>query len=229
MTEQLFMTDCYLKEFDANVVSSGEGYVVLDRSAFYPEGGGQPTDTGTLNGVHVTKVKKKEGEVRHYVETPVTGGVHGVLDWEHRYAYMRMHTAEHLLLAIALDRYNAEIIGNQIGAEKSRMDFTLEKMDAEMRECLTSEFNKIVGEGRSVRIYTTSRDSVLESVDAHRRQLYEKALPNVSEVRVVDIDGIDKSPCGGTHVANTSEIGQINIIKVENKGAGKRRLVFELK
>ena len=228
MTKMLFMEDCYLKEFDANVIGRGEGYVVLDRTAFYPEGGGQPTDTGTLNGVRVKEVRKKDGEVRHYVETPLDGAVHGVLDWERRYAHMRMHTAEHLLLAIALDRYNAEIIGNQIGAEKSRMDFALEKIDAEMRECLTCEFDKIVDDGRPVRIYTTSRDSVLESVDAHRRQLYEKALPNVSEVRVVDIDGVDKSPCGGTHVKNTSEIGHIEITQVQNKGSGKRRLVFEL-
>ncbi|MCK4328181.1 MAG: alanyl-tRNA editing protein [Candidatus Diapherotrites archaeon] len=228
MTELLYMQDCYAKEFDASVVSFGKGYAVLDRSAFYPGGGGQPSDTGTLNGVGVRETRKKEGEIRHYVEGPLDGGVHGVLDWGPRYAHMRMHTAQHLLSALVLDKYGAETVGNQIHADYSRMDFALASVDDEMRGWLAHEFDKAVGEAREVRIYTTGRDDVIASVDPRRRKLFERVPPFVKEVRVVEIDGIDKCPCAGTHVANTKEIGGITITRAENKGAGKTRLVFEL-
>ena len=228
MTEALYMQDCYIKEFDAEVTGGGEGYAVLDRTAFYPEGGGQPTDTGTLNRVRVTKVRKRDGEIRHYVETPVEGVVHGVLDWEGRYAHMRMHTAQHLLSAIVLDKYGAGTVGNQIHADYSRMDFALDGIDGGMREFLTAAFDKAVDEAREVRIYLAGRDEVIASVDAERRKLFEMVPAFVKEVRVVEVDGLDKCPCAGTHVANTKEIGHIRITKAENKGSGKTRLVFEL-
>ncbi|MFC2175286.1 alanyl-tRNA editing protein [archaeon] len=229
MTELIYMADCYAKEFDASVVSSGEGYVVLDKTAFYPEGGGQPTDTGTLNGVRVAKVRKKEGETRHYVDGAVEGAVHGVLDWEPRYAHMRMHTAQHLLSAIVLDKYGAGTVGNQIHADYSRMDFALDGIDERMQEYLTTEFNKAVDSALGVKLYFSSRDEVIASVDPERRKLFEMVPAFVKEVRVVEIDGMDKCPCAGTHIANTKEIGHIKITRVENKGSSKTRLVFELK
>lgn len=229
MTEMLYMKDCYLKEFDAKVVGSGDGYVVLDKTAFYPEGGGQPTDTGTLNSIRVKEVRKKDGEVRHYVDGQLDGNVHGVLDWDRRYTHMRMHTAQHLLSAIALDKWGCETVGNQIHADHSRMDFALDNIDEEMKQYLTTEFDKFVDEKRDVKIYITGRDEVIASVDPRRRKLFERVPSFVKEVRVIDIEGIDKCPCAGTHVGNTGEIGHITITEVQNKGKGKTRLVFELK
>ena len=228
MTELLYMKDCYAREFDATVVSAGANYVVLDRSAFYPEGGGQPTDTGTLNGVRVTQVKKESGEIRHYLAQPVAGEVHGVLDWPPRYGHMRMHTAQHLLSAIALDKYGCETVGNQIHADRSRMDFTLDKIDEEMQSYLTREFNKAVDAALPVVFKFMSRDDMLAYVDEKRRKLFERMPPTIREVRVVEIDGLDKCPCAGTHVANTREIGHITMAGTENKGAGKTRLSFTL-
>lgn len=229
MTELLYMKDCYIKEFDANVIKQSDGFVVLDKTAFYPEGGGQPADTGTLNGVRVKKVRKENGEVRHYIESPVSGPVHGVIDWETRYAHMRMHTAQHLVSAIALREWGCETIGNQIHADHSRIDFALEQITPEMREFLTANFNKAVDENRRVSLVFMTRDEMLTAVDEKRRKLFERVPANIMKLRVVEIEGLDKCPCAGTHVANTREIGHIEITNTVNKGSGKTRLVFRLK
>ncbi len=228
VTELLYMGNSYLKEFSANVVGSGKGYVVLDRTAFYPEGGGQPSDTGMLGGSRVSEVRKDGGEIRHYTDTPISGKVHGIIDWERRYAHMRMHSAQHLLSAIALDRYGAETAGNQIHADRSRIDFTLDKITGEMRTLLEDEFNRIVDERRPIKAYMTTRSEMLPTIDPRRRKLFERVPPSVTNVRVVEIEGIDRCPCAGTHVASTGEIGYIAIESVKSKGKGKTRLTFRL-
>jgi len=228
MTELLFMKNCYLKEFDANVTKQGDGYVVLDKTAFYPEGGGQPSDVGWLNDTKVKGVKKVEGEVRHYVAAPLTGAVHGKLDWADRYPYMRFHTAQHLLSAIVLDKYGAETCGNQIKREGARIDFTLDRIDDEMKAHVVKRFNELVDHRVPVKIYFTTRDEMMKSVDERRRKLFARVPETVTEVRIVEIEGVDKCPCAGTHVANTTEIGHITIANTENKGAGKTRVSFTL-
>lgn len=228
VTRLLYMDDCYMREFDAEVIGSGDGYVVLDRTAFYPEGGGQPSDTGTLGGARVSEVRKKEGEVRHYTDGVLSGKVRGVLDWERRYAHMRMHSAQHLISAIALDSYGCETVGNQIHEDHSRIDFALDRISEEMASHLVSEFNRAVDEKHRIAIYTTSREGMLAFVDPHRRKLFERVPESVKDVRIVEIEGIDRCPCAGTHVANTGEIGHMHIMEIKSKGKGKTRLVFGL-
>ena len=228
MTKLLFLEDCYLKEFDAKVARQGKDYVVLDKTAFYPLGGGQPADTGTLNGVQVTDVRKEKGEVRHFAEPLIVGDVHGVLDWEQRYARMRMHTAQHLLSALILDKYGSETVGNQIHEEKSRMDFFPFTLAKEEMSGIVGEFNKAVDEKHDVKIYFTTREDVLAKVDERRRKLFERIPQSVKKVRMVEIVGIDLCPCAGTHVKSLGEIGHVEIQKVESKGKGIKRVTFGL-
>jgi Ser-tRNA(Ala) deacylase AlaX len=229
MTELLYLKDCYLREFDARVVRAEGAAVVLDRTAFYPEGGGQPSDEGTLNSVRVLKAEKKDGSVVHTLEKPLAAGaVHGVLDWERRYAHMRMHTAQHLLSAIFLDKWDATTSGNQLYADESRIDFTLADITPAMMGEAKKEFDAAVDAALQVRIQFTSRDDVLRTIDAKRRFLFER-LPPIDNVRVIEIEGRDRCPCGGTHVANTREVGHITIRpKTENKGKGRTRISFTL-
>lgn len=228
VTRPIYMNDDYAGEFDAEVTGVGEGYVVLSQTAFYPEGGGQPGDTGTLNGVRVSSVRKRDGEIRHYTDAPVVGKVHGIIDWEPRYGHMRMHSAQHLLSAIALDNYGCETVGNQIHGSRSRVDFAIDSITEEMQTAMAGEFNRIVDEGRTISHYMTGREEMLASVDEHRRKLFERLPDSITRVRIVEIEGIDKCPCAGTHVANTKEIGHMRIIEVKNKGKGKTRLVYGL-
>ncbi|MCD6522927.1 MAG: alanyl-tRNA editing protein [Candidatus Diapherotrites archaeon] len=223
------MKDCYIKEFDANVIENGRDYVVLDRTAFYPEGGGQESDTGTLDDIRVIKVKKDGGKIKHFVEAPIENSVvHGVIDWDRRYKHMRMHTAQHLVSAIVLDRYGAETKGNQIHADYSRIDFSLDKITQEMVDEITRLFNDYVDKSIPVKIYFTNREEVIKTIDERRRNLFNRVPSFVKEIRVVEIVGVDKCPCAGTHVSNTNEIGHIKIKDVVSKGKGITRIVYEL-
>ncbi len=231
-TKLLHMKDCYLKEFDARITGKGDGYVVLDRTAFYPLGGGQPSDQGTLNGVRVTEARKDVGEVKHFTEKPVGwekgDEVHGVIDWERRHAFMRMHTAQHLISGIVLDGWGAETAGNQIKTETSRIDFRPFRQGPEDIEKITEEFNRAVDAEIPVRIYMSTRDKVTKEIDERRRKLFERLPEFIKDIRVVEIEGMDKVPCAGTHVASTREIGHIKILKTQNKGSGTTRIVFGL-
>ncbi|RLG20922.1 alanyl-tRNA editing protein AlaX [Candidatus Micrarchaeota archaeon] len=234
MTELLHMKDNYIKECDAEVLVSAENYIVLDRSCFYPEGGGQPSDKGFLiwegRKIEVSRVAKEKGIVKHYVSEviPVGSLVHCHLDWDRRYKHMRMHSAEHLLSAIVLDNYGAEVAGNQIGTERSRVDFKPFKPDRHMLEDIVNRFNRAVDEAREIRIEMTTREDMIRRVDERRRRMFERLPSFIKDVRLVVIDGYDIDPCAGTHVRNTKEIGHINIIKTENKGADTTRLIFTL-
>lgn len=228
-TTLLHMTDCYKKEFDARVLESGDGYVVLDQTAFYPLGGGQPSDQGTLNGVEVTEVRKDSGTVRHFIKKPIEADkVHGRIDWERRYDFMRMHTAQHLISGIVLDLFGAETAGNQIGRDKSRIDFRpLNPSEEDIGE-ITRRFDEAVDKELPVKIYMSTREEVTKEIDEKRRRLFERLPDFIKEIRVVEIEGMDKVPCAGTHVSNTKEIGHIRLMKTENKGKDTVRFVFGL-
>ncbi len=232
-TELLFMKDCYLKAFEAKILQSGEQngrhFVVLDRTAFYPLGGGQNSDTGTLNGVRVTSVLKEAGVVKHFIEKPIeTAHVKGEIDWNNRHTYMRMHTAQHILSAIVLDKWGASTAGNQIELGYSRIDFNPITPPTDFIDVVTWKFNEVVDKALPVKIYFTNREDVINSVDERRRRLFARLPEAVREIRIIEIEGIDKVPCGGTHVANTKEIGHIRITKMENKGKDTWRVRFEL-
>lgn len=236
MTEMLYMKDVesnYIKEFDAKVIERGFDYVVLDRTAFYPLGGGQPSDTGSLvwpgGRAEVKEVTKKEGVRHHLVQNPdiVPEDVHGVLNWERRYAHMRMHTAQHIVSGVVYDLFKARTVGNQLYHDRSRIDFAPVKFTDEMIAEVEKKCNEILSSSARVEICTTSRVELEKDVDAQRANL--DLLPkSVQELRVVKIEQYDVCPCAGTHVRSLSELGDVKITKRENKGKDRERITYEL-
>jgi misacylated tRNA(Ala) deacylase len=236
VTEMLYMKDVesnYIREFDAKVIERGFDYVVLDRTAFYPLGGGQPSDTGYLEWpggkAEVKEVTKKEGVRHHLAQNPdiVPDHVHGVLNWERRYAHMRMHTAQHIVSGVVYDLYKARTVGNQLYHDRSRIDFAPVKFTDEMIGEVEGKVNEILATGAKVEICTESRSELERSIDAQRANL--DLLPkSVQELRVVKVESFDTCPCAGTHVRSLSEVGKIKITKKENKGKDRERITYEM-
>ncbi|MFB6292472.1 MAG: alanyl-tRNA editing protein, partial [Candidatus Nanohaloarchaea archaeon] len=222
MTELLYMPDNeYEKEFDAEVEKTREAdsYIVLDQTLFYKEGGGQPADHGKLswNGheLDVVEVQKEHGEVRHYVEGDELPGpgteVHGEIDWERRYRHMRMHTAQHVLSWVVLNMYSGSTAGNQIHADRSRIDFEPVEFDDEDIEKIEKAANALIEKELPVEKKMMSRDRIEAQVEEGRTNL-DLIPDHIDPLRAVVIDDEDVCPCGGTHVDNLKEIGTINII-----------------
>lgn len=235
-TEMLFMKDVesnYIQEFDAKIIERGFDYVILDRTAFYPLGGGQPSDTGYLEWpggkAEVKEVTKKEGVRHHLSQNPdlVPDSVHGVLNWERRYAHMRMHTAQHIVSGVVYDLWRARTVGNQLYHDRSRIDFAPVKFTDEMIAELEAKVNEILSKGAKVEVSTRDRSDIEKDVDAQRANL--DLLPkSVSRLRVVKVEDYDLCPCAGTHVRSLSELGRIRITKCENKGKDRERITYEL-
>lgn len=231
MTEELFREDGYLKSCEAQVVAVTDDGVVLDRTVFYPEGGGQPGDTGRLEfagGVaQVVDAKKSEDGIVHVLsedaQRPDVGDkVTAFIDWDRRHKHMRMHTALHLLCALV----DGQITGAQVGADKSRIDFNIP--ESPDKEALQAGLNGLIAADHPLFIGWISDEELDAQPDLVRSM--SVAPPRGSgRVRTVDIKGVDLQPCGGTHVARTGEIGQVRIGKIENKGKQNRRIniVFE--
>ena len=238
MTELLHMSDNYLREFDATVIGSGDGYVVLDKTAFYPEGGGQTSDHGELSNnrrtITVKEVRKIEGEIRHLLDGQsfvIGDRVHGILDWARRYECMRFHTCQHVLSRYLQLNYSVETKGNNIKPGESRADYTpLESFDEEMKRKVETGVNAILRQNLPIEIRNMPRAeaiSFLEEMEYQTRYL-EMVPKSVEEFRVLLIGDYDAASCAGTHVANTSEVGGIMIGKSKNVGAGVRRIYFKL-
>jgi len=233
VTVLLYMDDSYLREFDATVSKTGPGWVVLDRTAFYPRGGGLPCDRGLLlsggRELVVEKVVKEEGEVRHYLkeEPPGEGSlVHGVLDWDRRYRVMRTHTGLHVLIAVLNRMAGVLVTGNQIGLEESRVDVNLEKPDRNLVEEAFEEANRLLGKGIEVKIYYMNREEALRIPGIVK---LAKALPpSVEKLRIVEIPGVDIQADGGPHVRNTGEVGRLVFLRLKNKGRNNRRIYFKI-
>ncbi len=233
MTELLYLDDSYMKLFTAKVIDVKDLKVYLDKTCFYPQGGGQPTDIGVLkkNGdlYQVSKVKKDENGIAHYVDKEgLKKGdeITGEIDWEHRYKIMRMHTAAHALSAKFHKKFGAKITGNNLDVEKSRIDFDLENFDRELIKTSVEELNKQIAQGGEVKISSMKREEALKDPDICK--LANILPPKIAELRIVEITGIDKQADGGTHVKDAKEIGKIEILSLENKGKNNRRLYFNV-
>jgi misacylated tRNA(Ala) deacylase len=235
MTELIYFTEgCYLREFDATVVEVIGNGVILDKTACYPEGGGQPCDTGVMEtpaGVtRIIAVKKNSGNVIHEIDgnPPSIGdAVHVKIDWERRYAHMRMHTAQHLLSGIVYNLYNARTVGNQIHADYSRVDFMPVNFTQDDIEKISAEFNRVTGQDIPVKIYMMDREAFAQLEEGKRANLH--LLPQeIKVLRIVEIPGYDVCPCAGTHLKNLREVGKIKVIKVERKGKDRNRIVYAL-
>jgi misacylated tRNA(Ala) deacylase len=228
ITEPLFRADAYRRSCDATVVESGPAGVVLDRTVFYPLGGGQPGDTGVLRATdgrewRVVDTRKGEaGRVLHVLEAgtqpPGAGDpVEALLDWERRHAHMRMHTCLHLLGSVL--RYG--VTGGQIAADKGRLDFdTQDEID---KERVTEAVNALVEANHAVQSQWITDDELDRQPELVRTMSVQPPR-GVGRIRLLEIPGVDLQPCGGTHVAATGEIGRVAVTKVENKGKHNRRV-----
>jgi len=238
MTELLYHTDAYLQDFDASVINvlQDERIVILDRTAFYPGGGGQPCDFGslTVNGVvyGVDKVKKQGDDVLHFLSgispMPSVGSAsHGTLDWVRRHKLMRTHTALHVLCGTVFRDYGALVTGGDMEPLKGRMDFEFETMRGELVREIEAAVNKEVGEARDIRVNILPRDAAFQIPDLIRTKI--NLLPEgISHVRTIEIVGLDLQADGGTHVRNTNEVGKIRVVDYKSKGAINKRIYIEI-
>jgi misacylated tRNA(Ala) deacylase len=234
MTEKLYHKDAYLREFKAAVTQLAEGRVALDRTAFYPGGGGQPSDRGKImrdgDTFEVTKVKSESGEIWHTVDSEgLREGdtIVGHVDWAHRYKLMRTHTAMHILCGVIWRDYGASVTGGNMTQGRGRMDFEFERMQKELVEEIELKINLEVEASRPITSEVLPRDQAFEIPDLIRTKI--NLLPEgIQQVRVVEIEGLDLQADGGTHVGNTSEVGRIRIVDYKSKGRINKRLVVEL-
>jgi misacylated tRNA(Ala) deacylase len=236
MTELLFQTDSYLKEFEATVsaVEADEGAVALDRTAFYPGGGGQPNDVGWLSvggdTLAVTRVKRQGAQVWHRLdgEPPEVGvTITGHIDWERRYQLMRTHTALHVLCGVVWRDYGALVTGGNMQPLKGRMDFEFETLRKELVQEIEEKVNAEAQKAREVRIKILPREEAFQIPDLIRTKI--NLLPeSITEVRTVEIVGLDLQADGGTHVANTSQIGYVRVVDYKSKGRINKRIHIEL-
>jgi misacylated tRNA(Ala) deacylase len=235
MTKRLYLDDCYLKEFDAIVTEVVQDrFIVLNQTAFYPNMGGQPNDTGTLKRsdgrvFSVISVSKTSDAVRHEIsESGLVPGdrIHGTIDWNRRYSHMRMHTAAHVLARTLYDRTGAFTSGNQLGSDRSRIDFTLDDFDKDIIQDCISKANEIAAQALPITISSMAYDDAM--MDNQFSAPSKHLMPNIPEVRVINIEGFDRQACGGTHLSNTNEIGWIEYVKADNKGKSNRRVYFTL-
>jgi len=236
MTRQLFQTDSYLKEFEARVVAVNpdEGALALDRTAFYPGGGGQPNDVGCLlageRSLPVTAVNRQGGQVWHWLDgdLPRPGEtLTGRLDWERRYQLMRTHTALHVLCGVVWRDYGALVTGGNMEPLKGRMDFEFETLRGELVREIEEKVNAEVQNGREVRVKILPRQEAFQIPDLIRTKI--NLLPeNIAQVRTVEIVGLDLQADGGTHVANTSEVGTVRVVDYKSKGRINKRIHIEL-
>jgi len=240
-THLLYYKDAYMKESEARVIKivkseNGETGVVLDRTAFYPGGGGQPPDTGLIENdsvrARVVRLTRHGERIIHFVDE-VAGkiregdNVKGVIDWNRRYRLMRIHTSAHLMsqaIRQALDK-PVDIVSSGMDLEKARLDFTHKGSTRELFPEIESIANNVVMENMTVKVGLMPRNEAEEYVKKFHESL--KTLPpQVSEVRIVEIEGWHACACGGTHVKGTSEIREVRVLSRSSKGKGIERIEF---
>ncbi len=234
MVKQLYHIDSYLKEFEAtieNIISEG---VVLDQTAFYPGGGGQPCDFGILtsNGIDykVDKVQYSEGTIIHKVSSEglnIGDKIFAKIDWDRRYKLMRTHTALHILCGVVWRDFGALVTGGNMEPLKARMDFELESMSTDFAEIVEKKVNEEVLNDHKIEINMLPRDEALKIPDLIRTKI--DLLPKqISELRIVDITSLDLQADGGTHVISTKEVGHISVVGHESKGKINKRLRIQI-
>jgi misacylated tRNA(Ala) deacylase len=230
VTELLYLRDAYLRTFTGRVVDRRDGEVALDRTAFYPTGGGQPHDTGTLAGMLVTDVRKDGDLVWHAVDDdpPLVGTeLAGEIDWDRRHALMRTHTALHVLCGVIWNEWRVPVTGGNMEPLAARMDFEFDPLPPGFGPRVEELVNVELAAARPIVVEFLPRATALEDADLIRTKV-NLVPPTVPEVRVVDIVGLDKQADGGTHVGRTDEVGRVRVVKTENKGKGFKRVRLEV-
>lgn len=233
MTEQLYQIDAYLKEFSAKVRAVEGNAVALDRTAFYPSGGGQPCDIGVLTSAdttwEVTQTRKSKTDALVWHELgnapPAAGAeVYGAINWARRYQLMRTHTAMHILCGVIFRDYGAQVTGGNMEPLQGRLDFEFETMRSELIKEIEEKINLEVAAARPIQVKILPRAEAFKIPDLIRTKI--NLLPEgITEVRTVEIAGLDLQADGGTHVANTSEVGRLRIVDYKSKGKINKRIV----
>jgi misacylated tRNA(Ala) deacylase len=230
-TDTLYTADSYLRVFRARVLEARADSVVLDRTAFYPTGGGQPHDLGTLathdgHAYRVISVAREGAAVVHTIdgELPGVGTVlKGEIDWQRRYALMRTHTALHVLSGVVWRDHGAKVTGGSMEPLHGHLDFELERLEPAMAEAIVANANLEIAAAREVSVRVLPRAEALRIPDLIRTKV-DLLPPGLTEIRIVDIRGLDLQADGGTHVANTREVGTIRLLGTRNKGKANKRL-----
>jgi misacylated tRNA(Ala) deacylase len=233
-TQALYLEDSYLRECDAHVVSVKDGeYVVLDRTIFYPKGGGQPWDTGKIvkgtETFNVVFVGRFAGEISHEVDRPglhANDAVHCILNWDRRYKLMRSHTAAHVFASLLCTGTGALVTGNQLEEDKVRFDFSLETFDRAILQEYIDKANEFFTQDIPVKCYECPREDALKIPGVIK--MAEAFPPDLPRLRIVEVVNVDRQADGGTHVRNLREVGQIELVKAQNKGKHNRRVYFAL-
>jgi misacylated tRNA(Ala) deacylase len=238
MTKLMYQTDSYLQHFSARVTAVEEEShsIVLDQTAFYPGGGGQPADSGVLNfndQIYIVQRARKSGDdVLHIVEAgqplpEIDTEIQGILDWDRRYQLMRTHTAMHILCGVIFRDYGASVTGGDMDPLAGRMDFEFETMQKELVQTIETAINLEVSKARPVRVDILPREVAFQIPDLIRTKI--NLLPEgIQRVRVVEIEGLDLQADGGTHVKNTAEVGRIRVVDYKSKGKINKRIYVEL-
>jgi len=235
MSEALYLDDSYLKSFEARVVSvKDDRFIVFDRTAFYPNSGGQPFDEGIVkrgdDEFKVVFVGKFNGEISHEVDRPglkVGDKVSCMIDWNRRYKLMRMHTSAHVVSTFIHEKSGALITGNQLGLEKSRIDFNLETFDRDKFVEYLAGANEVLKQNLGVVVSYMPREDALKIPSMVK--LAGALPPKIDVLRIVSIGNFDTQADGGTHVRNTREVGELVLLKLENKGKNNRRLYYTIR
>lgn len=232
MTDLLYQRDAYLRTFSATVLAVTADGVVLDRTALYPGGGGQQPDRGMLRGGgrewQVVGFARQGDDIVHKlapadVLPSVGDALEGAIDWEFRNRMMRTHTALHLLCGIIWNEFGAQVTGGQMYEDRARMDFSLEDFGPERVQIIERRVNEEIANGRSVQVKFLPRDEAFQIPDLIRTKV-NLLPPEIATIRIIDITGLDLQADGGTHVANTREVGRVRITKTENKGKQNKRI-----
>jgi misacylated tRNA(Ala) deacylase len=230
VTELLYLADAYLTECSARVAAVDGNRVALDRTIFYPTGGGQPHDTGTLAGGVVTDVRKEGDLVWHTVEGPVPGpgdAVEGAIDWPRRHHLMRTHTALHVLCGVIWNEWGTPVTGGNMEPLAARMDFEFDPLPAGFGPKVEELLNVELALSRPIVVSFLPRSEAVLDADLIRTKV--NLIPDsVKEIRVVDIVGLDKQADGGTHVSRTDEVGRVHVLKTESKGKGNKRIRLQV-
>jgi len=238
MTIRLYHTDSYLKQFSSKVNSldTESNGIILDQTAFYPGGGGQPCDKGIIthsgNTFEIEKVKVVDGQIVHFISDAnqlpgINDEIDGEINWEHRYKLMRTHTAMHILCGVIFRDYGASVTGGNMSPLQGRMDFEFASLQKELVILIENAVNLEISKSRNVTWRNVPRDEAFRIPDLIRTKI--NLLPyHIQEVRVVEIDGLDLQADGGTHVKNTSEVGKVKIADYKSKGRENKRIYLEL-
>ena len=229
-SEPLYVEDSYLHEFDAEIIRAGPKFVILDRTAFYPESGGQPSDTGVIRWdggeTEVHKVMKRGRDIFHYLREniPVGTKVHGSIDWEARFNNMRRHSGEHLLTGL----FEREGSGPKVYSDLTKLEFKPSELTEGTVERVGREFDEIIDADIPLRIYYTSREELAGEEDERKKGFLEKIPKAVDTLRMVEIPPHALTFCFGTHVRSTGDIGRLSELRFSAGKKGRRTVEFQL-